>query len=304
VFGLETDQKEIQGREGEIPQQAAPQAPQRIGTMLKAERERLGLSLGQVTEKTRMRGQVIEAIENEDWGSLPPPVYVRGFLRSYAKMLGLSHEAVIDLYAKCAPPESPVQIPHPEPSGNRRRRAWPVLLILAVLAVVYGMSHFYPSLQVNQGPREAGKRDHEAASAPSQPAVASPPPVRPAEEPVKQEAAPLQNSSQEAPPTPQRGEDLARDQTDDGEGRLSLTGIVKERTWLRITIDGKEEKEYLFQTGARPRWRAKEKFQVFIGNAGGIDFELNGKRVGTLGKPGQVVRLTLPQDVGQLERAN
>jgi transcriptional regulator with XRE-family HTH domain len=301
---LGTDQKEIQVTEGEILQQVAPQAPQSLGTLLKAERERLGLSLEQVTEKTRMRAQVIEAIENEAWGSLPPPVYVRGFLRSYAKMLRLSQEQVIDLYAKCAPPESPVQIPHLEPSANRRRRAWPVLLILAVVAVVYAMSHFYPSSQVTRGPREAEKKHNEAASAPSHPAVASPPPVRPSEEPVKQEAATVQSPSQEAPITPQEGEGPARDQANDGEGWLSLSGIVKERTWLRITIDGKEEKEYLFQTGARPRWRAKQKFHVFIGNAGGIDFELNGKRVGPLGKPGQVVRLTLPEDVGQLERAN
>jgi hypothetical protein len=43
---------------------------------------------------------------------------------------------------------------------------------------------------------------------------------------------------------------------------------------------------------------------MIIGNAGGIDFDLNGKRVGDLGKPGQVIRLTLPKDVGQRERAN
>jgi len=48
----------------------------------------------------------------------------------------------------------------------------------------------------------------------------------------------------------------------------------------------------------------KEKFYMLIGNAGGIDFDLNGKRVGDLGKPGQVVRVTLPKGLGQRERAN
>ena len=293
---METEQKEIQATEGEIPQQDAPQAPQGVGTMLKAERERLGLSREQITEKTRMRIQVVEAIENEAWEALPPSVYVRGFLRSYAKILGLSQEAVIELYAKCVPP-APVQIPHPDSSRNRRQRAWPVLLILAVLVAVYGMWYFYPSAQVNQGSREA-------ASPPSLPAVASPPPVRPAEEPVKTEATRAQSPSQEVPATPQGTEGPARDQAKDEDRWLSLTGTVRERTWLRITIDGKEEKEYLFQPGARPQWRGKEKFYVFIGNAGGIDFELNGKKVGDLGKPGQVVRVTLPNVVEQRERAN
>lgn len=303
VFGLETERKEIQATEGEIPQQDAPQAPQGVGTMLKSERERLGLSREQITEKTRMRIQVVEAIENEAWEALPPPVYVRGFLRSYAKILGLSQEAVIDLYAKCVPP-APVQIPHPDSSRNRRKKAWPVLLILAVLVAVCGMWYFYPSSQVNQGSREAEKKDREVAPAPSLPAVASPPPVRPAEEPVKTEATRAQSPSQEVPATPQGTEGPARDQAKDEDRWLSLTGTVRERTWLRITIDGKEEKEYMFQPGARPQWRGKEKFYVFIGNAGGIDFELNGKKVGDLGKPGQVVRVTLPNVVEQRERAN
>jgi cytoskeleton protein RodZ len=294
---LETEQKEIQSTEGEIAQQTAPQqAPQSVGTMLKAERERLGLSREQITEKTRMRTQVVEAIENEAWGSLPPPVFVRGFLRAYAKVLGIRQEAVIELYAKSVPSESPGQTPHLEPSRNRRRRTWLVLLLLALLAAVYGTWHFYPSQQVDQGPHEP--------SAPSQPAVVSPPPVRPVEEPVKQEAAPVQSPSQETPPSLPAGETPVRDRADEGDGRLSLTGIVKERTWLRIKIDGKEEKEYLFQAGSKPQWKGKESFYMIIGNAGGIDFDLNGKRVGDLGKSGQVIRLTLPKDVGQRERAN
>ncbi len=316
MIGLETEQKEIQATGGETPQQAAPQqAPQSVGTMLKVERERQGLSREQITEKTRMRTQVVEAIENEAWGSLPPPVFVRGFLRAYAKVLGISQEAVIELYAKRVPPESPGQIPHLEPSGNRRRRLWLALVLLVVLAALYGLWLSYPSFQVSQGSRETEKRDREVASQtvpaekkvsplPSEPAVQSPPPVRPAEEPAKEEAAPVQSANLEAPPGPLRNESPARDRANDEDGWLSLTGIVKERTWLRITIDGKEEKEYLFQAGSKPQWRGKKSFYMIIGNAGGIDFDLNGKRVGDLGKPGQVIRLTLPKDVGQRERAN
>jgi cytoskeleton protein RodZ len=316
VIGLETEQREIQATGGEIPQQAAPQqAPQSVGTMLKAERERQGLSREQITEKTRMRTQIVEAIENEAWGSLPPPVFVRGFLRAYAKVLGISQEAVIELYVKGVPSESPGQVPPLEPSRNRRRKLWLALVLLVVLAALYGVWLLYPSFQVSQGSRETEKRDQEVASqngpaekkgspSPSEPAVQSPSPVRPAEEPVKHEAAPVQSPSQEAPPGPKEVESPARDRANEGDGWLSLTGSVKERTWLRITIDGKEEKEYLFQAGSKPQWRGKQSFYMIIGNAGGIDFDLNGKRVGDLGKPGQVIRLTLPKDVGQRERAN
>jgi cytoskeleton protein RodZ len=325
---LETEQKQIRSAEGEMPPRNAPQpqGPQSAGALLKTERERLGLSLEQITEKTRMRTQILEAIEHEAWDSLPPPVFVRGFLRSYAKVLGISQELVVGLYARHMPSESPGLATHLGPSRNRRPGAWMVLLVLAILAAVYGMWHFYPSLQVNPGSRAAENRDHKEASAISQPAVVGPPavaspsavaippavtippalasssPLRPVEAPLKQEPAPARRVGQDTPSAPQGGK--PPEKADDADGWLSLTGIVRERTWLRITIDGKEEKEYLFQPGSRPQWKGKGSFYMIIGNAGGIDFELNGKRVGDLGKSGQVIRLTLPRNVGQQERAN
>ena len=311
---MEKEQKQIQETQGKNPQQEAPQAPQNVGILLKTERERLGLSRAQIAERTRMRTAVVEAIENENWGSLPPPVFVRGFLRSYAKVLGLHQGTVTDLYAKGMPPESPGRVPTLEPSGNRWRRAWLVFLLLVVLAVLYGVWQFYPFLQVNQGSRESENRDRQLVSPTisadkegspvlSQPMAASPAPVRGVEEPTKQEPAPVMSAIQVAPSSPKEVGSPERDRASE-DGWLSLTGIVKERTWLRIRIDGKEEKEYLFQPGSRPQWRGKEKFYMLIGNAGGIDFDLNGKRVGDLGKPGQVVRVTLPKDLGQRERAN
>ena len=300
----ETEQKEIQAKEGESLQQEALQAPQSVGALLKRERERLGLSRERIAETIRIRTQLVQAIENEAWNSLPPPVFVRGFLRSYAKALGLSQGTVTDLYAKRMPPESPGPEPRLEPSGSRGRKAWFVLLGLTLLIGVYGMWHFYSSSQVSQESRESKERDQEAVAAPSSLAVASPPPVRAAEEPLKTEPRLVPSASQDKPSSPQGEETTARRQADDGDGWLSLTGMVKEKTWVRIRIDGKEEKEYLFQPGSRPQWRAKESFYMLIGNAAGIDFDLNGKRVENLGNPGQVIRLTLPKDMGRRERAN
>ena len=301
---METEQKEIQAKEGESLQQEALQAPQSVGALLKRERERLGLSREWIAETIRIRTQLVQAIENEAWNSLPPPVFVRGFLRSYAKALGLSQGTVTDLYAKRMPPESPGPEPRLEPSGSRGRKAWFVLLGLTLLIGVYGMWHFYSSSQVSQESRESKERDQEGVAAPSPLAVASPPPVRAAEEPLKPEPRLVPSASQDTPSSPQGEETTARRQADDGDGWLSLTGMVKEKTWVRIRIDGKEEKEYLFQPGSRPQWRAKESFYMLIGNAAGIDFDLNGKRVENLGNPGQVIRLTLPKDIGQRERAN
>jgi cytoskeletal protein RodZ len=89
------------------------------------------------------------------------------------------------------------------------------------------------------------------------------------------------------------------EQTDNKAEKMPLTlkAYVRERTWMRISIDGEEPKEYIFSPGNEPEWEARGKFDLLIGNAGGLVLELNGKKVGALGASGQVVRLRLPETV-------
>jgi cytoskeleton protein RodZ len=78
------------------------------------------------------------------------------------------------------------------------------------------------------------------------------------------------------------------------EGHV-LKAVVVERTWIRISIDDGEPREYLFNPGDRLQWKAKEGFSLIVGNAGGIELELNGQGLGKLGNLAQVIRLKLPE---------
>ena len=70
----------------------------RIGAALKEERERQGLTLEDLEERTKIRKRYLRALENEDWDIIPAPSYVRGFLRTYAEALGLDSEDMVDAY--------------------------------------------------------------------------------------------------------------------------------------------------------------------------------------------------------------
>jgi cytoskeleton protein RodZ len=70
----------------------------RIGAALQQERERQGLSLEDVEQRTKIRTRYLRALENEDWDIIPGPTYVRGFLRTYAEALGLDPEELVDDY--------------------------------------------------------------------------------------------------------------------------------------------------------------------------------------------------------------
>ena len=73
-----------------------------LGETLRQARLDKGVSLADAARETRIRRSYLEALEAEDVAALPPMVYTRGFLRSYAEYLGLSPEAMVDLYQPSA----------------------------------------------------------------------------------------------------------------------------------------------------------------------------------------------------------
>src|SRR5207244_11216619 len=69
-----------------------------LGETLRQARLDKGVSLADAARDTRIRRAYLEALEAEDAASLPPAVYTRGFLRTYAEYLGLNAQALVDLY--------------------------------------------------------------------------------------------------------------------------------------------------------------------------------------------------------------
>ena len=66
-----------------------------IGDYLKRERESVKVSIEKVSQKTKINLSILKSLEANDFRSLPSPAYVKGFVLSYARVLGLSHDDVI-----------------------------------------------------------------------------------------------------------------------------------------------------------------------------------------------------------------
>ena len=101
-----------------------PEQPGRgpqIGSVLKETRRRQGMDIRTVEEMTKIRIKYLRALENEEWDTLPGPAYSRAFLRTYAELLGLDGEALVDEYrARVEEPGSPARPPL-EPLLSERR---------------------------------------------------------------------------------------------------------------------------------------------------------------------------------------
>ena len=304
-----------------------------LGALLRDKRKELGLTLAQVSERIKVRIYYLEALENEDWDHLPSPTFIKGFIRSYARILGLSEEGLIGLYQETAPRPQPM----PQPlQGVSKRKRGPlyIFLIFAVLAggfAVYNWKGHSPLIegtnkQASIPPASERSTDTqtgqdiqlnrlESEKAPQddvkQPPTPSAPDRKLPQEGLvsgsggkgfteKGQEAPLQGAEQDAsikvgsPPEPEKPLPDTVPAPEGDKPPLTLKAYVRERTWIRVMIDNERPKEYIFGPESTPEWRAHNGFELLIGNAGGIDLEFNGERMEDLGKQGQVIRLRLP----------
>jgi cytoskeleton protein RodZ len=115
----------------------------KFGEHLKRERELREVSLDELSKATRISNRFLQALENEDWGKLPGGVFGHGFVRSIARYLGLSEEALLSEYDLARAEKLPAVAPKPEepiPSPPKWLPAAMALggLLVLVLLLFYG----------------------------------------------------------------------------------------------------------------------------------------------------------------------
>ena len=245
-----------------------------LGEEFRSAREARGLSLSDVAERLHIRSVYLAAIEDEDWKTIGPPVYVRGFMRTYARFLGLDAEAAVSRFSASVPSGTPAASSPRESKAiaedRTGERSSPSLaailaLVVAVLAVGFVAYEFY---QYRTGTPAAPVTDASGASAVAD--AASP------------DASPTDTQSNQpvaaAVPVP-------------GVKPVAKRGLslrVTETSWMRIAVDGKVVAEGTYAPGVAKSFAGKSA-DVRIGNAGGVKIAIDGKNVGPLGASGDVV---------------
>lgn len=120
-----------------------------LGVMLREARERLGLSVADVADQIKLAPRQIEALEADDLQHLPEMTYVRGFVRSYARILHLDAQTLLDALpqvnavpAQLVP--NSIGMPfHEGHSTQQQNKIWlGAALLLAVLVVIFAVWNF------------------------------------------------------------------------------------------------------------------------------------------------------------------
>jgi cytoskeleton protein RodZ len=128
---------------------SAATPPASLGTMLREARERFGLSVADVAAQIKFAPRQIEALEADDFKHLPEAAFLRGFVRSYAKILHLDAQPLLAALpqAKTATAElTPASVEVPYPAAPVSQKQTHILLgaalLLAVIAVGFSVWHF------------------------------------------------------------------------------------------------------------------------------------------------------------------
>ncbi len=139
---------------------AAVEGAGAAGAVLFKERRRQGLSLGDISRQLKLSVRQVEALERDDYSGYKSPVFIHGFIRNYAKLLGLDPEPLIRATdSMLHPPAIAAVMPReqgraqPTRSEGRKFRLWPA--VVAVLLVGIAISVYFGSRRTPDAGRSA-----------------------------------------------------------------------------------------------------------------------------------------------------
>ena len=234
-----------------------------VGRRLREAREAAGLGLAEVSSRLKMPLRVVQSLEAEDWSRLGAPVFVRGQLRSYARLLGIDATPV-EAAAGVSVVEPPVLVPRTYTSPLQRfaehaaRRAVYIVMTFAIAIPVWLATR--PHMELAAG-------DAAPLDAPASP--------QPAHAETRRAAARTPNSGTTADgPHPLVASLAALPPREAPALALQFEGD----SWARVIgPDGQLLEQALLHAGDRRDYAAGEVGAVVLGNAGAVRVSNHGR---------------------------
>jgi cytoskeleton protein RodZ len=236
------------------------------GAVLAAARVAQNLTVADVARQLKLSANQIMALEAGDFERLPGPVFVRGFVRNYARLLKVDPDRLLDMLGDAPGPQPKNDMPTargvPFPTASVRR--WPRYAVFALLLAIAGLAayefHWSDRLNVvSSAPTSAGAAD--TASKPVQAIVTEQPAA--GHEPTAR-----QPEAETAVAVPS----LARSAT----GANELRFVIERDCWIQVRdADGRTLLTRLVHGGSEERVNGKAPFAVVVGRADAVRLYYN-----------------------------
>lgn len=278
-----------------------------LGRRLREARERLGLSVADVTGQIKFAPRQIDALEADDFQHLPEMTFVRGFVRSYAKILGLDAQPLLAALPQTKENSAhltPVSVEVPFPNtqlSQRQNLMWlGAALLLAILGGAFLVwQYLTPDTKTNTTqvePRLSMKDEAQPAPVSSVPEVSEMPPAVTAARPppeVEQTSPPV--ATPPALPQAQSTKPVVQAGVSPQASVLRLA--FDEDSWVEIRDrDDKILSSQINPRGSELRLNGQAPFSLVIGHAASVHLYHRGKPVDLtshISSSNEVARLTL-----------
>ncbi|MCB1007973.1 MAG: helix-turn-helix domain-containing protein [Acidobacteria bacterium] len=234
-----------------------------LGAWLRSQREARGVSLRDIADSSKISLRYLEALESDRMDVLPAPVFAKGFLREYARVVGLDPDEAVNLYL-LARSESEPEPSLEEPVATTRRSAAPSTLgygLLLALAVVLFVGLAALLSYYAKHHREANR------PAPSPELVATfaaPVRAQPTEIAAPVDLAPAPTAE------PTAAAEVA-------QGPLEISLEFSDDCWVELVVDGTRRASELRAGGETLQVEAESYVLLTLGNAAAVRVEVDGR---------------------------
>ncbi len=273
-----------------------------IGNRLRQQREQLGLSIEDVERHTHLRVHYLKALEEGDFVALPSPVQGRGMLSNYATFLGIDPEPLMLRFAEGLQLELQTKKAAQAPTQPKRRTTRPLsqppsllrkiftseFLLAAFIVTALGIFAVWGAARIfamreDSEPSPTAPSIADILLAPSTPTQTYTPVPPTATIPV---IAQIEGQT----------DVLVEEIPEGGEGGVRVYVTIRQRTWVRVIVDGEIELEGRVLPGNAYQFAGDEYVEILTGNAAGLQIFYNQRDFGPLGLYGEVVRVIYTVD--------
>lgn len=280
-----------------------PPSPAGPGLRLSEARQMKNLTVARVAQQLRLDPRSVVALENNDYDHLPEPIYVSGYLRNYARLLGLSEQEIVGAYRQVDRPSPPIlseltRNASRRPSINQSAVQWSavVVVVIGLIVLAWGMSGKKPPPPVadqvtDVTPGPAVPPPQLATTVPDA-SQGEPPPVATTPAPAEGngDAKPMSSAMQDAgqtpvPPVPpvasaQAAPPVASAQAaPPAQANPSATLALHfvDNSWVEVTdATGAQVFYALGEAGETRTVQGEPPFKVLLGYSPGVSIEYNG----------------------------
>jgi cytoskeleton protein RodZ len=263
---------------------AEESVPLQVGATLREARERMGLSVEDIVNRLKFAPRQIRALEDDAFDQLPEGAFLRGFVRSYARLLLLDETPLLDALpgVQAAPEVKPavqqsVEVPFPGVYSARKSNIiWLVAALLVALALGLFTWLYGHKPQVIHTSMEAQPVQLPAEPETPAPAMAAPP--APAMQPAAPAVAASEQPAAQAASEPDTTHPKVKFHPSEGSGPVHM--VFDADSWVEVKDkDGNYLMSQVNPAGSEQFLDGTPPFHLTIGHASGVQLFYKGKQI-------------------------